>query len=687
MSRLPRQGPVPERPPLADQLLTRDCLQYRYRLHPSLRLEYISEGIVGLLGYPMEAYDDPHVCSRVVHPDDQHLIDLLLSGNAPSDHPLALRLRRFDGTDVWTEIHSAYTYDSAGRAVEIQGLIRDVTEHERAEQRLLVQYTVTQILAESETLLDAAPELLQTLGETLGWDRGVLWDLNASAAFLRYVAGWQPAGEDPSGLLMASSQMTTELGEELAGRAWATREPIWVDDVREYPFFRRPQAAEREGIAAGVAFPIRLRDRASGVIELFSRDLRHRDDDLVRLMMSLGSQIAQFIERRRAERERKQLERQFYESQKMEAIGHLAGGVAHDFNNLLTAILGYCELLLDGLRGSDPLRGDVQEIKRAADAAGTLTRQLLTFSRRELIESEIVDLNTIVSRVEKLLRRLIGEHIVIDLRLARSIRAVLADSGQIEQVILNLAVNARDAMPHGGTLVIETGLWAIDEETARGHIGLQPGSYVSLVMRDTGCGMPPEVQARVFEPFFTTKERGKGTGLGLATVYGIVKQCHGHIWVMSESGKGSTFTILLPATDHVDSAPAPAATHVPHPEGGETILLVEDDDAIRDITCRVLERHGYYVIAAESGPAALDAAAAHGGDIHLLFSDVVMPGGMTGDVVAEEISRVRPGVKLLYTSGYADEAIARRGMFEGVFLEKPFTPSALLKKVREALDS
>jgi PAS domain S-box-containing protein len=687
MSRVPRQGPVPERPPLADQLSTRDCLLYRYRLYPSLRLEYISEGIVALLGHPMETYDDPYVCSRLVHPDDQHLVDLLLSGNAPSDHPLTLRLRCFDGADVWTEIHSAYTHDNAGRAVEIQGVIRDVTEHKRAEQRLLVQYSVTQILAESETLLDAAPELLQTLGETLDWDRAVLWDLNASGVLLRYVAGWQPAGEDPSGLLMASSQMTTEPGEGLVGRAWAAGEPIWVIDVREYPHFRRPQAAEREGIAAAVAIPIRLRDRVLGVIELFSRDLRHRDDDLVRLMMSLGSQIGQFIERRRAERERKQLERQFYESQKMEAIGHLAGGVAHDFNNLLTAILGYCQLLLDGLRGSDPLRGDVQEIERAADAAGTLTRQLLTFSRRELIEADVVDFNTIVSRVEKLLRRLIGEHIVIDLRLAPSIRPVLADGGQIEQVILNLAVNARDAMPTGGTLVIETGSWVIDEEVARGHIGLQPGSYVSLVMRDTGCGMPPEVQARVFEPFFTTKERGKGTGLGLATVYGIVKQCHGHIWVMSDVGKGSTFTILLPATDHVASAPVPVAVHVPHHESGETILLVEDDDAIRDITCRVLERQGYYVIAAESGPAALDAAAAHGGDIDLLFSDVVMPGGMTGDVLAEEISRLRPGVKLLYTSGYADEAIARRGMFEGVFLEKPFTPTALLKKVREALDS
>ena len=687
MSRAPRQGPVPERPPIAEQLSTRDCLLYRYRLYPTLHLEYISEGIVALLGYPVEMYDDPYACTRLVHPDDQHLIDLLLSGNAPSDHPLTIRLRRFDGLDVWTEVHSAYAYDAAGHAIEIQGVIRDVTEHKRAEQRLLAQYTVTQILAESETLLDAAPELLQILGETLRWDRAVLWDVNTNGTLLRHVAGWQPPDEDPSGLLMASSQMTFEPGEGLPGKAWSGGEPIWVVDVRGYSDFRRPQAADREGIASAVAFPIRLRDRVHGVIELFSHDLREREDDLVRLMMSLGSQIGQFIERRRAERERKQLERQFYESQKMEAVGHLAGGVAHDFNNLLTAILGYCELLLEGLRGTDPLRGDVQEIKRAADAAGSLTRQLLTFSRRELIEAEVVDFNAIVSRVEKLLRRLIGEHIVIEMRLTPSIRPVLADSGQIEQVILNLAVNARDAMPGGGTMIIETGTWAIDEQVARGHIGLQPGSYVSLVVRDTGIGMPPEVQARVFEPFFTTKERGKGTGLGLATVYGIVKQCHGHIWVMSEVGKGSTFTILLPATEQVPAAPAHVSAPVPHAEGGETILLVEDDDAIRDITCRVLERHGYAVIAAESGPAALDAAAAHGGDIDLLFSDVVMPGGMTGDVLAEEISRLRPGVKLLYTSGYADEAIARRGMFEGVFLEKPFTPSALLKKVREALDS
>jgi PAS domain S-box-containing protein len=677
---------MPDRPVLADQLDARDRLLFRYRLLPTRAFDYLSESTFAITGYPPEAFADADLGFKAVYPDDRERLEQFLAAQAREDTPLTMRFRRFDGSLMWAEFHFAYIRDAANRATAIEGVVRDVTPQKHTEQRMAAQYAVTRILAEAETLHDAARDLLGVLGEILGWDRALLWEIAADSFRLQYVDGWQPQHEPPSGLLLASHQQTFGPGEGIPGEAWRTGQPVWIPNVREQASFRSSDAAAREQIATGVAFPIRLRDEVLGVIELFSREQLPPDADLSLLMVNIGSQIGQFIERRRAERERKQLERQFYEAQKMEAVGHLAGGVAHDFNNVLTAILGYCELLLEETDGSDPRRADVQEIKRAGETAASLTRQLLTFSRRELLQSAVVDLNEIIGRVEKLLRRLIGENIEIVLRLEPGLPLVRADTGQLEQVIMNLAVNARDAMPVGGVLTIQTARTEVNETLARSHMGLRPGEYVELCVRDTGHGMPPEVQARLFEPFFTTKERGKGTGLGLATAYGIVKQSHGHIWVSSAVGRGATFRILLPVASEVTARSTTMATGASASTGSETILVVENDHAIRELTRKVLERQGYRVLTAEHARAALEIASS-GRHINLVVTDVVMPGGMSGSALAGELARVIPGVKVVYTSGDMDDALEEGLAADGVFLEKPFTPDQLLKRVRTALEA
>ena len=388
--------------------------------------------------------------------------------------------------------------------------------------------------------------------------------------------------------------------------------------------------------------------------------------------------------------ERRALEQQLRQSQKMEAVGRLAGGIAHDFNNLLMVISGYSEFLLDRL-GPDPaLRAPAQEIASAAGRATSLTRQLLAFSRKQMLAPKILDLNGVVTENLKMLTRVIGEDIDLVMIPAAGLGTVRADAGQIEQVIMNLAVNARDAMPSGGKLTIETSNLSLDEEHARFHPPLIPGKYVMLAISDTGAGMDSETQSRIFEPFFTTKGT-KGTGLGLSTVYGIVKQSGGYIWVSSEQGKGTTFKIYLPrVAEAVESpaqvvvAPESAATE----PGTETILLVEDEANLRYLARQFLEKQGYRVIDAADGAVAMQIAVAHEGVIHLLLTDVIMP-GMNGRELAQRISEIRPNVKVLYMSGYTENVIGRNGTLDaGVrLLQKPFTLRDLKSKVREVLDS
>jgi signal transduction histidine kinase len=390
---------------------------------------------------------------------------------------------------------------------------------------------------------------------------------------------------------------------------------------------------------------------------------------------------------RRAATQQRRLEEQLIQSQKMEGIGRLAGGVAHDFNNLLTAILGYAELMESQLE-DEGLRSELREIRLAGERAAALTRQLLAFSRRQVLQPRTLDLNALVSDVEKMLARLIGEDVALVTRLEPALGSVRADPGQLEQVIMNLAVNARDAMPKGGTLTFETANAVLEADFVSVHPGALPGAHVVLTVTDTGTGMTDEVRSHAFEPFFTTKEKGKGTGLGLATAYGIVKQSGGYITVESEAGRGTTFRIYLPRVEGAAVAPGRATSSSLSPVGTETILLVEDEAGVRRLSLTVLETQGYVVLEAASGDIALQVARAETGPIHLVVTDVVMP-GMSGRELWDRLRALRPDSRVLFMSGYTDDAIARHGVLEpGIaFLQKPFTPFSLAQKVRELLDA
>jgi len=383
--------------------------------------------------------------------------------------------------------------------------------------------------------------------------------------------------------------------------------------------------------------------------------------------------------------ERRAMELQLRQGQKMEAVGRLAGGIAHDFNNLLGVITGYAELVSEQIDPAGAARNSVEQIRKAADRASSLTGQLLAFSRQQVLETKVLNINTIVEDMAKMLPRLLGEDIELQVSLDPLLGAVKADQGQIEQVIMNLAVNARDAMPGGGNLVIRTGRVRFDSDMASKHPPMTPGDYALLSVSDTGTGMDKQTQTHIFEPFFTTKERGRGTGLGLATVYGFVKQIGGFVWVESEPGIGSTFAIYLPVTCEKAPQSVPAPAIAASGAGTGTILLVEDEESLRTLTRSILEQGGYEVLEASNGMEAVEIARDHAGTIHLLLTDMVMP-GMNGQAVAEKVAQMHPGIRIAYMSGYT--GFSTRGTFslEAVVIAKPFTRNVLLQKLSEALE-
>ncbi|PKN23866.1 MAG: hybrid sensor histidine kinase/response regulator [Deltaproteobacteria bacterium HGW-Deltaproteobacteria-22] len=391
---------------------------------------------------------------------------------------------------------------------------------------------------------------------------------------------------------------------------------------------------------------------------------------------------------KREERARQNLEEQLRASQKMEAIGSLAGGVAHDFNNLLSVILSYTSFAMESLREGDPLLADLLEVKNAGERAAVLTRQLLAFSRKQVLQPSVLDINGVTAGLEKMLRRILGEDVELVQELAPELGLVMADQGQIEQVLMNLVVNARDAMPMGGKLTIGTANIELDEEYSERHLAVKPGSYVQLAVSDTGHGMDEQTQKRIFEPFFTTKEKDKGTGLGLAMVYGIVKQSGGDIWVYSELGQGTTFKVYLPRDRSTGARSATVSPVVAgRATGTETVLIVEDEESLRKVIRRVLVAAGYTVMTAKDGDEALQICARHTEELHLVLTDVVMP-RMSGRVLVQELAKTRPTVKVVYMSGYTDAAISHHGILDAGthFLAKPFTSTGLLQKVREVLD-
>jgi two-component system, cell cycle sensor histidine kinase and response regulator CckA len=829
---------------------------------------------------------------------------------------------RKDGNRIWVSLSGRVIRDSEGKILRYESTLGDITRRKLAERRSAAEHHVARILAAAPSLTEALSLTLQAIGETLDWEWCGVWRVDPEKQVLRCNEVWYPTSGEQNGFGVYCRSAFFSRGTGLPGRVWATGQPIWIPNITADAGFTGSDLARKVGYRSAVAFPILSGTDILGVIDFFSKEVREPDPALVRMLVAVGNQLGQFIERRRIEEERdrffelsadllcvagfdgvfriinsawttvlgwskeeltarpyiefvhpddrvataaeaesltargistltfdnrylckdgsyrwlswravpdltrrviyasardttekrqaeidlllrnramqaatqgilimdaeqpdypiiyaspgfermtgyeaaevigrnnqflqgpntesaamdklleaknagepcmveflnyrkdqsqfwsdlsvapvlddsgrlthfvgvmtdvtarRKLEAQLRHSQKMDAIGKLAGGVAHDFNNLLTIISGYSDLLLQDLPPDDPNREFISAIHHAGERSAGLTRQLLAFSRQQILALRVLDLNKVVADAEKMLRRLIGENIRLSASLMPGLWPVRTDPGQIEQVLLNLAVNARDAMPDGGQLTMETQNVDLDESYADSHTDARPGPHVLIAVADTGCGMSPDVMSRIFEPFFTTKDPGKGTGLGLATVHGIVKQSGGHIGVYSEMGVGTIFKVYLPRAEGSSSGPQSWPRSRKPDRGTETILLVEDEDRVRAFSRHILVGCGYNVLEAADGLQALEIAAAATEPIHLLVTDVVMPRS-GGRAVAEGVSKHHPGIRVLFVSGYTDDSVVRHGVLEaGVnFLQKPFSPVVLAQKVRETLDT
>jgi PAS domain S-box-containing protein len=591
-----------------------------------------------LLGYSGEELHRM-VFTEFTHPDDatadMELFKELIAGKR--DHyQMEKRYIRKDGRVVRGRLTVSLMRSAGNEPQFAIAMVEDITERKRAEEAL------RQSEAEYRSLIQGA-----AYGIYRSTAEGKFLDVNpALVAMLGY---------DSEAELLAAN-LATEIYRDPGERARVVAQYLERWDGLEVEWKRKD----------GAPITVRLSGRAV-------RDAQGK--------LAYFEGIAENVTEQRL------LEAQLRQAQKMEAVGRLAGGVAHDFNNLLMVMRGYTELLLGRLGANDPLRRNAEEIQKAADRATSLTQQLLAFSRKQVMQPKIFDLNAVVSDTEKMLRRLIGEDIELATLLGAELGRVKADPGQIEQVILNLAVNARDAMPQGGQLVMETANVELTQAFARQHPGVTPGPHVMLAMSDTGVGMDAETQALIFEPFFTTKEKGKGTGLGLATVYGIVKQSGGYIWVYSEAGQGTTFEIYLPRVEDAVTADQEEHAVSQPPSGSETVLLVEDEEPVRKLAREFLENSGYTVLEAEGPARALQLSDQHRGPIHLMVTDVIMP-HMSGHELAQQMASVRPEMKVLYISGYTDDALGQYGVptQDSFFLQKPFSLDTLARKMRTLLE-
>jgi PAS domain S-box-containing protein len=593
--------------------------------------------------------------------------------------------RRKDGREIPVEVTFSPLETKHGSC--LINIIRDITERQTRERCRAARHAVRRILAEAPALREAAPSLLQASCECLGWDLGALWTVAGPENRLRRVALWHSPAVRLSEFEKLSPEITFAASSDLPGRVFKSGKPLGIADVVRDREEQQTAGGDSDRLRGAVGFPIMVGGKVFGVIELLCHESREPDENLLETGSLIAAQVGQFVERERAEETLRQTEEKFRQSQKMEAIGKLAGGVAHDFNNLLTVILGCSEVLLQTPHLEKSSQGLLEEIRHASLRAADLIRQLLAFSRKQVLAPQVLDLNTVVTDTNKMLRRLIGRDIELIPLLAPALRRVKIDPGQLAQVLMNLAVNARDAMPGGGKLTIETASAELDETYTRGYSELRPGPYVVLAVSDTGCGITAEVKARIFEPFFTTKGAGKGTGLGLATVYGIIKQSGGHIAVYSEPGQGTTFKIYLPCVEEVDSAPVSSPSSPVQLDGTETVLLVEDDEKLRQFSGKILQARGYQVLEAASAEEAFRLCAQHDSPIHFLVTDVVMP-GMNGGELARHLLAQRPGLRVLFVSGYTNGALSSQNRLipDTAFLEKPFTPRALACKVREVLN-
>jgi two-component system, cell cycle sensor histidine kinase and response regulator CckA len=578
------------------------------------------------------------------HPDhradtDARLKEAVAKNSTP---PFEEKMMRLDGAVIDVEVAAAPHTVQGKPAVQV--MVRDITARRESEETLRRQAEFIRAIAEST-------------GEGL-----YAIDRSGRVTFMNSAA------------------------EEMIG--WS-REELFLRDLHQMTHYRKQD---------GSAFP---RHECPIIFAMENRTTIERDDVFIKkdgsmlsvtisaspLRSAQGETVGAVVAFRDST-ERRRLEEQLLHAQKLEAVGRLAGGIAHDFNNILSVIAGYGELVLADLPEPGPTRGRVLEILRATERATGLTRQLLAFGRKQVIEPRVLDLNSTAQDVERMLRRLIGEDVDIHLKLAPDLGRIRADAGQIEQVIINLTVNARDAMPRGGKLTIETANVMLDEDAVRGFVDVKSGHYVRLCVSDTGVGMDRETREHLFEPFFTTKEPGKGTGLGLATVYGIVKQSGGHVWVYSEPGWGTTFKVYFPRYGDVAEPGRPALEAGPAPGGTETILVVEDDEMIRSLIRDILESTGYRVLVADDPEQGMKLIGEQQDEINLLLTDLILP-GMSGRELVDRVTKEKPEMRVLFMSGYSDEAVARHGILEPglAFLQKPFSRDALVRKVRDVLDS
>ena len=594
-----------------------------------------------VLGYSLEELQKSSAFDQI-HPEDREKV-LQAADEARRTgvgKPLEYRVRHKDGTWRVLESTASVIRNSSGNPENLVIVNRDVTERKRSAEALRRSEEGFRSVVEDapygiyRATLSGELALVNTaLGKMLGYASPQdLLQTNLASGIYRYPLEHQKLNQ-----LLLESDNFKDIEVE-----WKRRDGA--------PIIVRCSGCSIKDESGAVAY-----------VEVFAEDVT----------------------------ERRGLERQLRMAQKMEAVGRLSGGIAHDFNNLLGVIIGYSQVLKRTLGPQNPSFEHAEEIERASQRAVSLTRQLLAFSRQQVLDPVVLNLNTLLSDMEKMLPRLIGEDIALKLDLDSALSQVKADPGQIEQVILNLAVNARDAMPDGGKLLIQTANVDLDAAYTHTHPGSRAGSYVMLRVIDTGTGIDPEIQSQIFEPFFTTKERDKGTGLGLATVYGVVKQSGGYIAVDSEKGKGASFSVYLPRLQQPVASVVPAAASAPvNTRGTETILLVEDAEPLRKLAAMFLKESGYLILSAPDGQQALQIARQHVGPIHLLLTDVVMP-GMNGRVLGERLALTQPKVKILYMSGYTDSFIAGHGVLEpGThLLHKPFTQETLTRKVRELLDA
>ncbi|MBW1959064.1 MAG: PAS domain S-box protein [Deltaproteobacteria bacterium] len=611
-----------------------------------------SNHLYRIFGYePGEVVPTFDLFKSHVHPDYKNMfvkkakIDLI--GHQPYVNEYLIIRKDGDVRTVYST--ERVEKDEKGTPKRILGTLQDITEHNRAVEDLRKSEEHLRLLVDGAK--EYAIFMLDPEGRVVTWNKGA-----------ERIKGYKK--------------------EEIIGRHFS----IFYEqkDIDSGKPAEDLKMAAADGSFEEEGWRIR-KDGTNFCASVFITALENKDGSL----QGFSKITRDITERKKNEQERKKLENQLLQSQKMEAIGTLTGGIAHDFNNLLTTIIGYSELALDDLIKDTPLYDTIKEIMKAGRRAGLLTRQLLAFSRKQVIQPEILNINDILTVTEKMLRRTIGEDIDMVSVFAPELWNVEMDPGQMEQVLMNLAINARDAMPKGGKLTIETANVELDEAYFRDHsVESNPGPHVMLAVTDSGTGMDEQTRSRIFEPFFTTKEMERGTGLGLSTVYGIVKQNKGHISVYSEPGEGTTFKVYLPAVmQDIEGAKEEDKAFVDQLGGTETVLLVEDDDMLCRMAQKILETHGYTVLSAHNSDEALKIANYHHDSIHLLLTDLVIP-GMNGKELAGRIESILPGIKVLYMSGYTDNAIAHHGVLDRDinFIQKPFSPNDLVQKVREVLD-